>query len=50
VASSVVVGALWLFSPAAAMAWVIATSLSGAAMVAATGIHAAKHVRQAGGG
>ena len=36
-ASSAVVGYLWLVSPAAAMSWVIAMSLGGAAVVAWTG-------------
>jgi MFS family permease len=46
VASSVVVGALWLVSPTAAMAWVIVTSLVGAAAVFLTGFHAVTRARQ----
>ena len=41
VASSVVVGALWLVSPAAAMAWVIVTSAIGAAAGVSNRISAA---------
>lgn len=41
-ASSAIVGALWVVAPAASMAFVIITSLVGAAIIAHTGASAAR--------